>query len=593
MVAPITEKFSSQDFDSLSHLAQKVTLHEQRFAEARKSFKKVNHVCPYMYGSDDDDDDDFEIAAAEWVRSKKVIPCQWVKNSGKEERYDFDVTKADKIFDLLLREKQIQLSAGHTIPSAEELGKRRYCKWHNSGSHSTNDCKVFRQQIQAAIKEGKIKFDDSKKPMKVDGIPFPVNMVHTAGRTADGGRARGFQVNSAKIINKYQKKYDKQQEKHYKEGDDGFDPHWGCEFFKFCWDEGMRLPSIADCPGCNDVAESSSRSYNRSNRPRQTRIPVHQRLGPVNEDRDQEDDEDRKTQWCPYGIFTKNQKRRIQRLRNRECFREVEQEINHRLKKAKPRQEWRVKRQDPTADEAKANEAKRLAKGKSVVTASVNMVFTLPAEFGAKQADVDEVEEASAKLVLSPEQAVFEKPEGTENRHLKPLYINGYVNGKPMSKMMVDGGAAVNLMPYITFRKLGRSAEDLIKTNMVLKVFGGNPSETKGVLNVELTVGSKTVPTPFFVIDGKGSYSLLLGRDWIHANCCIPSTMQQCLIQWQGDKIEIVPADRSVNIASADLALWEMDGIDCLFGKVWDEDFLKVSDCDIQPIEDGESKLLF
>nr|CAD40005.3 OSJNBb0052B05.8 [Oryza sativa Japonica Group]CAE75890.1 B1234D02.14 [Oryza sativa Japonica Group] len=233
VIAPIREKFSSQDFDSLSRLAQKVTLHEQRFAVARKSFKKVNHVCPYMYGSEDNDDDDSEIAAAEWVRSKKVIPCQWVKSSGKEQMYDFDITKADKIFDLLLREKQIQLPAGHTTPSAEELGKRR---------------------------------------------------------------------------------------------------------------------------------------------------------------------------------------------------------------------------------------------------------------------------------------------------------------------------------------KLGRNAEDLIKTNMVLKDFGDNPLETKGVLNVELTVGNKTIPTTFFVIDGKGSYSLLLGRDRIHANCCIPSTMHQCLIQWQGDKIEIVPADRSVNVASADLALWEMDG---------------------------------
>nr|ABB47190.1 retrotransposon protein, putative, unclassified [Oryza sativa Japonica Group] len=148
------EKFSSKDFNSLSHLIQKVTLHEHRSAEVRKSSKKVNHVCPYMYGSDDEEDDS-EIAAAEWVRSKKVIPCQWVKGPGKEEKYDFDITKADKIFDLLLREKQIQLLTGHTIPSAEELGKKRYCKWHNFGSHSTNDCKVFRQQIQVAIEGGK------------------------------------------------------------------------------------------------------------------------------------------------------------------------------------------------------------------------------------------------------------------------------------------------------------------------------------------------------------------------------------------------------------------------------------------------------
>ncbi len=115
-----------------------------------------------------------------------------MRSCGREERYDFDITKANKIFDLLLRKKQIQLPVGHTIPLAEELSKRRYCKWHNSGSHSTNDCRVFRQQIQAAIEGGKIKFDDAKRPMKVDGNPFPVNMVHTTGRTADGGRARGF-----------------------------------------------------------------------------------------------------------------------------------------------------------------------------------------------------------------------------------------------------------------------------------------------------------------------------------------------------------------------------------------------------------------
>ena len=54
-----------------------------------------------------------------------------------------------------------------------------------------------------------------------------------------------------------------------------------------------------------------------------------------------------------------------------------------------------------------------------------------------------------------------------------------------------------------------------------------------------------------------------------------------------------MPADRSVNVASADLALWEMDGIDCLSGKIWDGDFLNVSDRDIQRIEDGEPKLLF
>ena len=66
-------------------------------------------------------------------------------------------------------------------------------------------------------------------------------------------------------------------------------------------------------------------------------------------------------------------------MRSRERFQEVEEEINHRLRKPRPRQVWRVKNQAPAADDATADEAKRLAKGKSVVTTPINMVFTLPA----------------------------------------------------------------------------------------------------------------------------------------------------------------------------------------------------------------------
>lgn len=109
------------------------------------------------------------------------------------------------------------------------------------------------------------------------------------------------------------------------------------------------------------------------------------------------------------------------------------------------------------------------------------MIFILPAEYCAKTADGKVMEESLAKLVLSPEQAMFEKSEGIGHLHLKPLYVKGFINGKPMSKMLVDGEATVNLMPYATFRKLGKNSDDLIKTNMVLKDFGGNPSETKGV----------------------------------------------------------------------------------------------------------------
>ena len=49
-----------------------------------------------------------------------------------------------------------------------------------------------------------------------------------------------------------------------------------------------------------------------------------------------------------------------------------------------------------------------------------------------------------------------------------------------MSKMLVDGGASVNLMSYTTFRKFGKGPEDMIETDMILKNFGGNASKTRG-----------------------------------------------------------------------------------------------------------------
>jgi hypothetical protein len=85
-----------------------------------------------------------------------------------------------------------------------------------------------------------------------------------------------------------------------------------------------------------------------------------------------------------------------------------------------------------------------------------------------------------------------------------------------------------------------KSDEDLTQTDMMLVDFEGNISPDQGLICVELTIGTKTLPTTFFVIKGRGSYNLLPGRDSIHANCCIPSTMHHYIIQWIGDLVEMV-----------------------------------------------------
>jgi hypothetical protein len=140
---------------------------------------------------------------------------------------------------------------------------------------------------------------------------------------------------------------------------------------------------------------------------------------------------------------------------------------------------------------------------------------------------------------------------------LKALYLKGYINGHLVNKMVVDTGAAVNIMSYSVLRRLGCSVEDLIRTNVTLSDFNGQASEAQGILNVDLTVGSKTIPTSFFIVSSKSTYTVLLGRDWIRANCCIPSTMHQCLIQWDYDEVEVVHADDSIEISLVAMSVWD------------------------------------
>jgi hypothetical protein len=52
-----------------------------------------------------------------------------------------------------------------------------------------------------------------------------------------------------------------------------------------------------------------------------------------------------------------------------------------------------------------------------------------------------------------------------------------------------------------------------MRTNMTLSNFLGEPSNAKGIISMELTVGSKIVLTAFFVVNVKGRYNILLGKD--------------------------------------------------------------------------------
>jgi hypothetical protein len=95
-----------------------------------------------------DDKEGNEICVAEWAEKPwgKPISCSFLEPNEErrdEMRYAFDVSKCNHLFDLLLWGGVTWLTEGHIIPSANILAKKRYCKWHDYYTHTTNECNYF------------------------------------------------------------------------------------------------------------------------------------------------------------------------------------------------------------------------------------------------------------------------------------------------------------------------------------------------------------------------------------------------------------------------------------------------------------------
>jgi hypothetical protein len=343
MLPAIQEKLFGMEFDNLGQLSHRLSLMSNQAYGFKKDSRFAKHndradiYNQFLERADQGEevDDDEEIATAEmvWGKEPLIMNQRWIKQA--KGTYDFDVTKADKLFEFLVKEVQIKLPEGHSMLRPDGVKEKRYCGFHDRNSHSINDCRVFRMRIQKAIQEGHLKFDNK---MKLDGNPFPHNMVGflvnmvtaeekgkvrvlTSARAKHDGSVDPAQqitveqvhkeaprilksqievgesskskprVTSRILLNKWQRQQEKEryQKQKYEEEKRRFEEeahkrkleeharekeraHWGCAFFRHCWNEGLKLPMLNNCPECSD-------KYTEYRQDTVNRRSVHERIG--------------------------------------------------------------------------------------------------------------------------------------------------------------------------------------------------------------------------------------------------------------------------------------------------------------------------
>ncbi|KAM1174077.1 hypothetical protein ACFX13_027333 [Malus domestica] len=101
---------------------------------------------------------------------------------------------------------------------------------------------------------------------------------------------------------------------------------------------------------------------------------------------------------------------------------------------------------------------------------------------------------------------VFSRPNVSLANHLKPIYVTAHVEGVPFKRVLIDGGATVNVLPAKQMKRLGRGTEDLIPTDLTVSSFSGAITKTHRILPLEVDLGSKQIMLALFVVDCTSTY---------------------------------------------------------------------------------------
>ncbi|XP_058732626.1 uncharacterized protein LOC131604182 [Vicia villosa] len=118
--------------------------------------------------------------------------------------------------------------------------------------------------------------------------------------------------------------------------------------------------------------------------------------------------------------------------------------------------------------------------------------------------------------------------------HNRALHISVECKGTMLSRVLVDNGSSLNVLPKSSLMRLDYSGveirpSELTVSVMPVRAFDGSKRSVFGEVDLPIMIGPQLFTITFFVMDIHTSYSCLLGRPWIHAAGAVTSTLHQKL----------------------------------------------------------------
>ncbi|RYQ98557.1 hypothetical protein Ahy_B07g086297 [Arachis hypogaea] len=429
----------------LGHLAERVRhvkilkKEKEKYRNERrlksKSFSRKDRAA-YMAveSSNEEVDLEAEVDLAELKKGHpyvssllKKIPNNEKSNNAKLKsgnRYSFDISKFDQIFDVLLKDKQLILQEGRTLLLVKDLKGKPYCKFYQATSHLTNNCVRFKDLILEAIMEGRLKFDDGKKELKVDSDPFdteasfvePYFTVNMVVMSYDFNMALGdFESNVCFVY-----------------------PSVGDGLLEFLMQQKLKDQDVSLCPRCNAVFDAEAAATFDKYRMKKElahREEQARQKHPIRRVEGQSSSEPHNggiEVLLEVGILTS--------VAVPECIRGVEdvEDDSH------PKCLMLTRLRGNTIYEEYFEE------GEDEMVSTISII---PTEYlgeyegnPVENYDVDD-EETFSFIRYEDEPGYFQRPSEKQKSHLRPLHITTTMSGIKINKVLIDGGAAISLLP--------------------------------------------------------------------------------------------------------------------------------------------------
>ncbi|XP_073264245.1 uncharacterized protein [Populus alba] len=137
-------------------------------------------------------------------------------------------------------------------------------------------------------------------------------------------------------------------------------------------------------------------------------------------------------------------------------------------------------------------------------------------------------------------------PEGAG--HNKPLYITVKCKDCVIAKVLIDNGSSLNVLPRHVLDKMPIDASHMKPSTMTARAYDGSPRPIIGNIDVELVIGPWPFQLTLQVMDIHPSYSILLGRPWIHAARAVTSSLHQRLKFIINGNLVIVKAKETLSM---------------------------------------------